>query len=71
MSAEQDHNHSQIATFCDGILRKRDNMIISLLIADPSLELPKKFYELCLLNKIIIILKLLLFVMVFSENETI
>ena len=29
VSAKQDHNYSQIATFCDGILRKRDDMIIS------------------------------------------
>ena len=30
VSAQQEQNYSQIATFCDGILRKRDDMIISL-----------------------------------------
>ena len=30
MSAQQEQIHSQIDTFCDGVLRKRDDMIISI-----------------------------------------
>ena len=45
VSAQQEQNYSQMATFCDGILRKRDDMIISLNCSQCSRRYEKSWFS--------------------------
>jgi hypothetical protein len=42
MTAQQEQSHFQIATFCDGILRKPDNMIIYLSLNLFAVKIPEE-----------------------------